>query len=487
MSSAMQQVAVAAGLYVAVVLVLGALATRRAMRSPTEYFLAGRALGTVVLFMALFGTNATSFVLVGIPGHAYTHGVGTFGLNAPIVALGIPLTFWAIGSPARRMAARLEALTPAELYARRFGTPWVGLVLFLFFTAYTLPYMVQAVVGIAVALQQASEGVIEPWQGGLGVMVVSLLYTSLGGMRATAWTNVFQGAVFLVFMVTAFFFISSSLGGFSAAAEAVRAHDPDLLRVTPEGLFEPRRWASWGMVISLTVIAFPHMFARLMAAENQAALRTTCRLYPLALVVLWVPAVLIGVWGAAAFPGLERPDAIMPLMASAHMPEVLAPFGLLAVLAAVMSTLDAQLLTLGSMLVRDVLDVVHPSRGARAEVFAGRSFMLLLAVIVYGLAQVWNESIFDISRKAFEGYTTLVPALFLGVRWRRFNAAGAVGSILVGNAVLGLGWAGVLPDLGFLPVFWAVVTAAVAGVGISLMTAPPGVQVTERAFGTVGS
>ncbi len=55
-------------LYVVAVLAVGLLATRGAARSPEDYFLAGRRLGPVVLFMALFGTNATAFVFVGIPG-----------------------------------------------------------------------------------------------------------------------------------------------------------------------------------------------------------------------------------------------------------------------------------------------------------------------------------------------------------------------------------------------------------------------------------
>lgn len=483
MEGSLQQVVIAVGVYVLVVLVLGAVATRRATRSPTEYFLAGRGLGTVVLFMALFGTNATSFVLVGIPGHAYVHGVGTFGLNAPIVALGIPLTFWAIGAPARRLAAQLGALTPAELYRLRLRSKAVGLLLFGFFTLYTLPYMVQAVVGIGLALEDGSGGAVPASWGGLAIVIVSLVYTSLGGMRATAWTNVFQGAVFLLFMGVAFVFVARSLGGPAAATAAVAAHDPSLLAVPREGLFAPGAWASWGMVISLTVIAFPHMFCRLMAADGQESLRASCRLYPLALAVLWVPAVMIGVWGAAAMPGLERPDTIMPLMARAHLPEVLAPLGLLAILAAVMSTLDAQLLTLGSMLVRDVLEVLAPGRagrgdgrrgdGRRGDVFWGRVFILVVAAAVWALAQVWDASIFDISRRAFEGYTTLVPTLLLGVRWSRFTAAGAVASVLAGNAVLLAGWAGWFPTGGMLPVFWAVTTGFAVAVGASLVTRPP--------------
>ena len=114
------------GLYVVAVLVVGLLATRGAARSPGEYFLAGRRLGTVVLFMALFGTNATAFVFVGIPGRAYHDGIGVFGINAPIVALCKPLTFFLIGVPARRMTPRLGATTPAEGYQTRFEDRHIG-------------------------------------------------------------------------------------------------------------------------------------------------------------------------------------------------------------------------------------------------------------------------------------------------------------------------------------------------------------------------
>ena len=472
------------GLYVAAVVAVGLAARHKASGSPEEYFLAGRGLGTVVLFMALFGTNATAFVLVGIPSKAYHDGVGTFGVNAPIIALGIPLTFWAIGSPARRMATRLGALTPAELYAKRFGSPRLGLVFFACFTLYTLPYMVTAVQGAALTLASASRGAAPEWLGGLRVVAVALLYSTLGGMRATAWTNVLQGSLFLVFMVAAFFFMSHSLGGLAEATAAVARERPELLTITREGLFAPAAWTSWGLAISLTVIGFPHMLVRLMSGKSEDALKGVCRLYPVALLALWVPAVLIGVWGAAAFPGLEgrASDTIFALMSAHHMPSMLAALGFLAVLAAVMSTLDAQILTLGSMLTRDVLDVTKGEDPAR-DVRLGRIFGAVVAGATYVLSQLWGASVFDIARLAFSGYVTLVPALFFGVRWPRFTVQGAAASIVSGNVVYGLGLAKLLPLMGFLPVFWALLAAIGAGVGVSLLTSPSDDELTERAFG----
>lgn len=472
MTGSVLSLTIAAAVYIGVVLVLGILANRRASSSPEEYFLAGRALGPLVLFMALFGTNNTSFVLVGIPGLSYDLGIGVFGLNAPIVALGIPLTFWAIGAPARGMAKRLGALTPAELYAKRLDSTAVGYVLFGLFTFYTIPYMTQAVKSAALILSQASDGALPEWAAAAGVVAVALLYTSLGGMRATAWTNVFQGVVFMVFMVGAFFLMSSSLGGLGAAMEKVRAVDPSLLTVGRDHpLLRPQGWTSWAFVISLSVIVFPHMLVRLMSARDDRALKQVVRFYPLALALLWIPAVLIGVWGAAAFPGLENSDQIFHRMTAEHMPPALGALGFLAVLAAVMSTLDAQILTLGSMVVRDL---VEPLRGRRlaSEVAVGRLFTGAIAAVVFVLAITWQESIFGISRKAFEGYITLFPTLLLAMRWSRFNARGALVSLVVGNLVLVAGWNHLFPLGGFLPPFWALVAGFASGMLASL-SAPP--------------
>ena len=98
-----------------------------------------------------------------------------------------------------------------------------------------------------------------------------------------------------------------------------------------------------------------------------------------------------------------------------------------------------------------------------------RLFTLGIGVAVYLLSLTWGDSLFDISRKAFEGYTTLVPTLLLGVQWRRFTAAGAIASIVAANGVLWASWSfGGLGFLGFLPVFWAFVAGLLAGVGVSL-------------------
>ena len=106
-----------------------------------------------------------------------------------------------------------------------------------------------------------------------------------------------------------------------------------------------------------------------------------------------------------------------------------------------------------------------------------------VAATVYALAQLWGSSVFNIAKHAFSGYVMLTPTLLLGVRWRRFTAAGAITSILSGNGVLVLGIAKILPTFGFLPVFWGLLVATGTAIGVSLATKPSDQSLTTQAFG----
>ncbi|MGB1698783.1 MAG: sodium:solute symporter family protein, partial [Nannocystaceae bacterium] len=344
-------------MYFFVVLGIGLAAGRQNARTAEDYFLAGRSVKTLVLFMALVGTNITPFVLMGIPGLAYHRGIGVFGQNASIIVLGIPLSIYLIGLPSWRRARALGAVTPAELYARHFDARWFGWLVFTIYFVFTVPYMVTAVSGVGIAVDTFSNGEVSFEHAAAGILLVTLLYTSFGGMRGTMWTNVLQGSIFLAFSVVAFFLIAEVRGGVGPTMREVASAHPDLMDVPNEGPFRVGPWASWGLGISLCVVAFPHMLVRIFAAHDEASLKNACRLYPAAMVLLWVPCVLFGIWGTLDFPALvgRASDAVFPMLVQRHLGPLAQGLALASILAAVMSTLDAQMLTLSSMLTRDVL------------------------------------------------------------------------------------------------------------------------------------
>lgn len=470
--------------YLAIVLVIGALAYRQTESTAEDYFLGNRSAKTVVLFMALFGTNVTPFVLMGIPGLAYHHGIAVFGLNAAIIVLGIPLSFWLIGYPAWIAARRTGSVTPSELYAKRFGARWFGHLLFAVFLIYTLPYMVTGVAGIGIAVQVLSDGEVGFELATAGILVITLAYTSLGGMKATMWTNVFQGAVFLGFSLLAFALIADELGGLSGVMQQIQSDSPQLFEQPSAGPFAPGAWASWALAIALTVIAFPHMMVRIFAAKDVAALKNACRYYPGAMVLLWIPAVLFGIWATVEHPGLvgKASDAVFPMLVLDHLGPLLEGLALASILAAVMSTLDAQMLTLSSMLTRDVLPA---GLNDRTQIRFGRVFLFALAGVTWWIVVQQPASIFKLATLSFSGYVTLVPTLYLGLRWRRFTVWGATTSVLLGNGVLVLSFAGLIPQLGLLPVAWGFGAAIVGAIAGSLLSKPSNLEAAEAVLGPI--
>jgi len=192
------------------------------------------------------------------------------------------------------------------------------------------------------------------------------------------------------------------------------------------------------------------------------------------------------VFGALDFPGLvgAQSDSIYSRMVGKHFPAAFPVLGTIAVLAAAMSTLDAQLLTLGSMLSRDLL---RNQEDAERSVGKERAFLVLIGVATFGL-YLWIEragfSIFQIAQFAFSGYVMLFPTILLALRWRRFTAAAALASIAGGIGALLSFTSGALPTFGLQPVAPALAIAFLIAWVTSRVTNSPAPERIALAFGT---
>lgn len=421
---------VVAGVYLLVLVAIGAISSRRGANSAEDYFLAGRSFGTVVLFMALFGTNVTAFALLGLPGRAYHAGVGAFGFFGASAAMWGILVFVLLGYPIWRAGKIGGYLTPPQMFADRWSSPAVGHLVLVLMLLYTVPYVVIGIMGGGIAIAQLSDGLISYEFAAVIITGVTVFYTSAGGMRGTAWTNVFQASVFLLFLVVACIGVAGKAGGAAVLVEQLRLERPDLLGNN----FPPAKWATACLVGPVSIIAFPHMFMRLLAARDASSLRRTIQLYPWALTLLFVPVTLLGVWGAVLEPGLvgKGSDRIVPLLVADYLPPALSAVGLAAILAAVMSSLDGQLLTVSTLL---SVDVFHRAGDANARRW-GRFCVLGVALVALLAALLKPSAIFSISVYAFSGYTLIVPLIVCAFFVPRVSATGILASALVAHPLL---------------------------------------------------
>lgn len=412
-------------LYLLAVLSIGLLSHRLFKGTGEDYFVAARTIGPVVLLMSLFGTHMTSFTLLGASAQAYNVGIGVFGLMASSSALVVPVIFFFVGTRVWALGKRHGYLTPVQLFRDRWGSSVLGLGLFLALVGFVIPYLLIGVMGSGLAINQISEGAVPEWLGGLVICIVVSVYVIFGGMRGTAWVNTFQTFVFMSLAFVAFFYISNKLGGIEAGLQRVAEADPTLLM---RGDRIPSLKMISYLFIPISAGAFPHLFIHWLTARRASTFKTSIVFYPVCVAVVWVCSVLLGLFGVADFPGLSVPEAnsILVRMIRLHSPELLA--GLLAagVLAAIMSSLDSQVLCLSTMFTQDI--VRHYGLGDRmsekAQIRVARMFVLAILAIAYILFLVSNRSIFSLGVWCFTGFTGLFPIVLAALFWKRSTTVG---------------------------------------------------------------
>src|SRR4026208_2514390 len=284
--------------YLATVLAIG-LVARRAGRNAApgggaeDFFLAGRSLGPAVFLLSLFGANMTAFSILGASGHAFANGIVTYGLMASSSALTIPVSILVIGTRLWALGKRHGFMTPVQMFRDRWECAHIGTVIFAVQAVLLVPYIIIAVMGGGTVLQAITNGYVPYWLGGAIVSSVVMAYVFLGGMRGTAWVNALQTALLLLFGTIAVFVIGRGMGGFTEAMEALLASPATSPLLTRERV-SPLYFFSYTF-IPLSSIAFPHICIFCMTAQNVRYFRKTIVLYPICMLLIWLPSVFLGV------------------------------------------------------------------------------------------------------------------------------------------------------------------------------------------------
>jgi SSS family solute:Na+ symporter len=245
------------------------------------------------------------------------------------------------------------------------------------------------------------------------------------------------------------------------------------------------------LLIPLSTGVFPHIFSHWLSAESAAKFRSAIVFYPLCITAVWVPSVVLGVVGNIDFPRPLQGPILVSLILE-HSGGVLA--GLLAagVFAAIMSSLDSQTLSTGTMFTTDIVRHYgfHDRLSEHQQVLFGRLFVAALLAIVLILSLVTSRSIFSLGVWSLSGFAALFPIIVGALYWRRSTAAGALAAVLT-VAIL---WLGFLIDslgvegeytvggTGLMPVAVMFAGAAVSLVVVSWFTLPPDDAVIEQFF-----
>lgn len=430
------------GVYIVGMLLIGWLGYR-STTDLSDYILGGRKLGPFVVALAAGASDMSGWLLMGLPGAVYDT-----GLSASWIAIGLicgAYLNW------RLVAARLRvytersgnALTLPDFFSNRFNDTSNALrivsavVILIFFTLYSASGVVAGA-----RLFESMFGmpyVTALWLGAF----CTIAYVFIGGFLAVSWTDTIQASLMFTALVLIPIIVLYQVGGWGEtveAAQAVNAASVDLLSgISTVGVVSALAWG-------LGYFGQPHILVRFMAAESVQVIPNARRIGMSWMILCLAGAVAVGFFGIGYFAAHPEQAAGV----SANSERVFIEFSILlfnpwisgillaAILAAVMSTLSAQLLVCSSSLTQDIYKTfLRREAGDKELVWFGRFMVLAVALIAIVLA--WNPEsrVLSMVSYAWAGFgAAFGPVVIMSLLWRRMTRNGALAGMVVGAAVV---------------------------------------------------
>jgi sodium/proline symporter len=448
-------VAVSFALYTAGIIAIGLVSARAAKRSDEDFFLAGRSLGSWIAALSASASSESGWVTLGLVGWAFTQGVTAYWI-IPGCLLGFLFNWFVLAGRMNDHSRRLGAVTLADFFAFHFRER-LPLLRSLSVTVILVAML------LYVAAQLASAGkAFSVCFGGVdykfGVLIgagVVLLYTVAGGFRAVCWTDFLQALLMVGILIVFPAYLLLAEGGYAFIAEQLGdIENGSLLRFTPDetgAAFLGFLLGAGALGINFGYPGQPHVLVRFMALrERRKAVVGGIVSFFWGLFVYW-GAVTVGLmaralteaggsWGRIMLDEATREqyqEAGLLLSAMHMLPGVLAGLVLAAVLAAICSTADSQLVVAASSVANDLHARLISKRESAAHMSVNRAVVFAIGVVAVLL--VIDEEITVYKFVLNYGWAILGasfgPQVILVLFWKRASYAGCLAGMLVGFVV----------------------------------------------------
>lgn len=423
----------------------------------SDYVLGGRKLGPGVAALSAGASDMSSWLLLGLPGAVYASGLGGAWLAVGL-ATGAYLN-WQFVAKRLRIYTEVskDSITIPDFLENRFRDSSHSLrvisaiVTLVFFTFYTSSGMVGGA-----KLFEASFGLSYDQALWIGALVI-VSYTFLGGFLAVSWTDFIQGILMFLALIIVPIRAISVMGGWDAAVNAVGNISPDHLDMlagagTLAGTIGIISSLAWG----LGYFGQPHILVRFMALRSPKDV-PKARFIGMTWMILGLyGAIFVGLAGLAFISTedisvlaeygfnvvtndagvqmLNDPEKIFIAFSQILFDPIIAGILLAAILSAIMSTIDSQLLVSSSAVAEDFYKAILRKNASERElVWVGRAAVAVIALIATLLATNPESSVLALVSYAWAGFGgAFGPTILLALFWKGITRNGALAGIIVG-------------------------------------------------------
>ncbi|NQT24944.1 sodium/proline symporter PutP [candidate division KSB1 bacterium] len=423
--------------YILFMLGIGVYQYRRT-KNIDDYILGSRGLGRWVASLSAQASDMSGWLLLGLPGYAYLA-----GLEAGWIALGLLIgTYlnWRFVAYRLRLFTEIagNAITLPDYFENRFAvrSRRLRVIAALFILIFFLIYTASGFVAGA-KLFSTVFGLPYILALGIGIFVI-ISYTFLGGFLAVCWTDFFQGIImFLAILIVP---ILALREGGGMVWSQLRDFNPHTLNPFTNasgdslGFFGILSLMAWG----LGYFGQPHILARFMAIKRPDHIPYARRIAMIWVMLSLTAALFVGLTAHGVL--LENLDAstsetVFMVLVGQLVTPLLAGFLLAAVLAAIMSTADSQLLVASSAIAEDLYGKLFRKQASQSElVWISRFAVIGIAIIAGGIALNPESSVLSLVAYAWAGFgATFGPLILFSLFWKRMTEKGAFFGIIGGG------------------------------------------------------
>lgn len=421
------------GIYFLLIAALAAWVMTRRQQNTEDYFLAGRNIGWFVVGASIFASNIGSEHVVGLAGA---------GAGGKIPMLIYELHAWLVitlGWIFLPFYIRSGVFTMPEFLERRFDsrTRWFLSVFSLI--AYVLTKISVTVYAGGIVISSILN--IDFWFGALLTVVLTGVYTILGGMRAVVYTEALQTMVLVIGAGTLTYIGLDSVGGWDGMRASL---EPGYLNMWRPATDPDFPWPS--LVITSTVVGIwywctdQYIVQRVLAAKNiKEGRRGTIfggllKLLPVFLFL--IPGVVALALKNKGELSWDSPDQAFSALLMNKMPAGLRGLVAAGLMAALMSSLASVFNSCSTLFTVDVYKKLKPETPEKELLRIGRIATAL--VVLLGIA--WIPIMQNISGVLYEYLQSVqsyiappITAVFLlGIFYKRINNKGALVTLVVG-------------------------------------------------------
>ncbi|QSX08589.1 sodium/proline symporter PutP [Alkalibacter rhizosphaerae] len=471
-------------------------------KSQNDYFLGGRNLNVWVTSMSAQASDMSGWLLMGLPGTAFlltrNSGMGEAVWTAAGLAVGTYLNWLILAKKLRQYSEHAgDSITIPTFLENRFQdkTHLIKMISALFIVIFFLIYTA-AQFSAGAKLFNAVFGISYELALILGAIVI-VSYTFLGGFLAVCWTDLIQGILMFFAILILPILAVSQLGGLNGTMD-IAARLADL----PQG-FGMSDWLGTNTLSVLSIVSIaawglgyfgqPHILTRFMGIKHSKDVAPARRIATLWVIVTLAAATVLGVIGKAYMSTVVSTEVLSTMdgerifiylvqnLLQGPGFAIIAGILLTAILSAIMSTADSQLLVTSSAVSEDIFKNLFKGKIKEDRlIWISRATVLVVAFIAFFIARDPNSSVFDLVSYAWAGFgAAFGPAILLSLYWRRMNWQGALAGILSGGATVLIWRNFIKATINLYELLPAFIVSLVFIVAVTLLTKEPESKVTK--------